>query len=78
MTMEEPYRQIAHNISLLIHVRLRDNTYCGGARVRFISEIRALTGAIESGRPVTHLVYQADDDGELAFFDPAWSHGGRS
>ncbi len=78
MTMEEAYRQIAHNISLLIHVRLRDNTYCGGARVRFISEIRALTGAIESGRPVTHLVYQADDDGELAFFDPAWSHGGRS
>lgn len=57
--MEEAYRQIAHNIHLLVHVRLVDDTWRGGARRRYVSEVRSLTGGLESGRPVTHLVYRA-------------------
>ena len=59
LTIEEAYRQIAHNIHLVIYVRLVDETWKGGTRRRFISEIRQLTRAIESGRPVTHLTYSA-------------------
>lgn len=59
LTIDEAYRQIAHNIHLLVHVRLVDDTWRGGTRSRHVSEVRLLTGAIESGRPVTHLVYRA-------------------
>ncbi len=59
LTMEEAYRQIAHNITLLVHVVLVDDTWRGGVRRRFISEIRQLTGAVEEGRPITHLTYSA-------------------
>jgi Flp pilus assembly CpaF family ATPase len=59
LTMEEAYRQIAHNITLLVHVVLVDDTWRGGVRRRFISEIRQLTGAVEQGRPITHLTYSA-------------------
>nr|WP_232505116.1 CpaF/VirB11 family protein [Acidipropionibacterium acidipropionici] len=59
MGMEEAYRQIAHNITLLVHVTLVDDTWRGGVRRRYVSEIRQLTGAMESGRPVTHLTYAA-------------------
>lgn len=59
LTMDEAYRQIAHNITLLVHVTLVDDTWRGGARHRYVSEIRQLTGAIEAGRPVTHLTYAA-------------------
>ena len=31
----------------------------GGTRRRYVSEIRQVTGAIESGRPVTHVTYHA-------------------
>lgn len=63
LTVEEAYRQIAHNISLLIHVAIVDDTWRGGQRRRFVSEVRQLTGALEGQRPTTHLVYRAAPDG---------------
>jgi pilus assembly protein CpaF len=59
LTIDEAYRQVAHNISLLIYVKLVDETWKGGVRRRYISEIRQATGALENGRPVTHLTYSA-------------------
>jgi pilus assembly protein CpaF len=59
LTVDEAYRQIAHNIALFVFVRLEDDTWKGGVRRRFVSEIRQVTRAIESGRPVTHLAYHA-------------------
>lgn len=67
LQMDEAYRQIAHNIDLLVHVSLTDETWRGGVRTRQISEIRALTGSMENGRPSTHLVYAA---GPTPFFQP--------
>ena len=61
--VDEAYRQIALNLHLLVHVRLVDDTWRGGVRRRFISEIRELTGAVENGRPVTHLAYATDEQG---------------
>lgn len=62
-----------------------DDTWRGGRRSRLVAEIRQLTGAIEGGRPVSHLVYSAatateperfhpdpDFADELAEFDHAW------
>ena len=84
-TVEEAFRQIAHHIHLLVYVRLVDDTWRGGRRTRLVAEIRQLTGAIEAGRPVTHLVYAAptattpavfhpdpEFAAELAEFDEAW------
>jgi type IV secretory pathway ATPase VirB11/archaellum biosynthesis ATPase len=59
LTIDEAYRQIAHNIHLLVYVRLLDETWKGGVRRRFVSEIRQVTRATENGRPVTHLTYSA-------------------
>jgi Flp pilus assembly CpaF family ATPase len=59
LSVEEAYRQIAHNIHLLIYVKLVDETWKGGTRRRYVSEIRQVTRAIENGRPVTHLSYSA-------------------
>jgi len=59
LTIDEAYRQIAHNMALFIYVRLEDETWKGGTRRRFVSEIRQVTGAIENARPVTHLTYSA-------------------
>lgn len=59
LTIEEAMRQIAHNISFIVHVQLEDNTWRGGVRQRYISEVRQLTGSIENNRPTTHLVYRA-------------------
>ena len=71
LTVEEAYRQIAHNISLFIYVRLVDETWKGGIRRRYISEIRQVTRAMENGRPVTHLTYTADgSSGQAAGFYP--------
>lgn len=84
LTVDEAYRQIAHHIHLLIHVRLVDNTWRGGRRTRTVAEIRQLTGGLESGRPVTHLCYRSGDGTEeylspdpalladLAPFTSAW------
>ncbi len=59
LTIDEAYRQVAHNIALFIYVRLVDETWKGGGRRRYIAEIRQATGALENGRPVTHLTYSA-------------------
>lgn len=59
LTIDEAYRQIAHNIHLLVYVRLLDETWRGGVRRRFVSEIRQVLRATENGRPVTHLTYSA-------------------
>ena len=59
LTIDEAYRQIAHNIHLFIYVRLLDETWKGGSRRRYVSEIRQVTRSIENGRPVTHLTYHA-------------------
>ncbi|MDN5771263.1 MAG: CpaF/VirB11 family protein [Microlunatus sp.] len=59
LSVDEAYRQIAHNIALFIFVKLEDETWKGGVRRRYVSEIRQVTRAIENGRPVTHLTYHA-------------------
>jgi len=59
VTIDEAYRQIAHNIHLFIYVRLLDETWKGGTRRRYVSEIRQVGRSIENGRPVTHLAYSA-------------------
>jgi type IV secretory pathway ATPase VirB11/archaellum biosynthesis ATPase len=59
LTIDEAYRQIAHNIHLFIFVKLVDESWKGGTRRRYVSEIRQITRAIEHGRPVTHLTYHA-------------------
>jgi pilus assembly protein CpaF len=63
LSVEEAYRQIAHNIHLFIYVKLVDETWKGGTRRRYVSEIRQVTRAIERGRPVTHLTYLATGTG---------------
>ncbi len=63
LSMDEAYRQIAHHLDLLVHVHLTDDTWRGGRRRRAVTEVRSLTGALEAGRPVTHLVYQAGPAG---------------
>lgn len=70
MTIEEAYRQIAHNITFLVHVTLVDDTWRGGTRSRHVTEIRQLTGATEGGRPVTHLTYRAAGPAGPAAFHP--------
>ncbi|MGV8907346.1 MAG: CpaF family protein [Propionicimonas sp.] len=69
LSIEEAYRQIAHHIHLLIHVRLVDDTWRGGRRTRAVAEIRQLTGGLEVGRPVTHLCYHSGAD-EVGRFSP--------
>jgi pilus assembly protein CpaF len=71
LSVEEAYRQIAHNIHLFVHVRLVDDAWRGGNRRRFVSEVRQVVGAIENGRPVTHLTYSAvSTPGQPAGFFP--------
>jgi Flp pilus assembly CpaF family ATPase len=73
LSVEEAYRQIAHNIHLFIYVKLVDETWKGGTRRRYVSEIRQVTRAIEHGRPVTHLTYHASGSGSqpAGFFPDA-------
>ena len=59
LTVEEALRQVAHNIHFIVHVILQDDAWRGGTRRRLVSEVRQLTGAVENGRPTTHLVYRA-------------------
>ncbi|MGD8216038.1 CpaF family protein [Aestuariimicrobium sp. Y1814] len=70
VTVEEAYRQIAHHLHFLVHVKLVDDTWRGGARTRYISEVRTLTGGLENGRPTTHLLYRADGPGRPALLHP--------
>lgn len=53
-----------------MHVKLVDDTWRGGARRRFVSEVRTLTGALEGGRPVTHLVYLAPEGANPGTYHP--------
>ena len=69
--VDEAMRQIAHHIGLIVHVVLRDDTWRGGMRRRFVSEVRQLTGSMEAGRPTTHLLYKASADGSPELFDPS-------
>jgi pilus assembly protein CpaF len=73
LSVEEAYRQIAHNIHLFIYVKLVDETWKGGMRRRYVSEVRQVTRAIEHGRPVTHLTYHASGAGSqpAGFFPDA-------
>jgi pilus assembly protein CpaF len=66
LSIDEAYRQIAHNIHLFIYVRLVDETWRGGTRRRYVSEIRQVTRSIENARPVTHLTYSASGTGTQA------------
>ncbi|GAA3622729.1 hypothetical protein GCM10022236_26400 [Microlunatus ginsengisoli] len=54
-----PLHLVQVSSHLLIFVTLSDETWKGGTRRRYVSEIRQVTSAIESGRPVTHLTYQS-------------------
>lgn len=71
LSVDEAYRQIAHNISLFVHVQLVDDTWRGGSRRRLVSEVREVTGGLESGRPVSHLTYSAGAPGQARVFDPS-------
>lgn len=67
----DAYRQIAHNIDFLVHVMLVDDTWQGGKRRRFVSEIRQLTGTFEGERPTSHLCYRSNGPGDPeTFFRP--------
>lgn len=70
LTIEEAMRQVAHNINFIVHVVLDDQTWRGGIRRRYISEIRQLTGSIEADRPTTHLVYRAATPSGAEIFQP--------
>ena len=54
-------------------MKLVDETWKGGTRRRYVSEIRQVTRAIEHGRPVTHLTYHATGTGSqpAGFFPDA-------
>jgi Flp pilus assembly CpaF family ATPase len=68
--IDEAYRQIAHNIGLIVHVCLVDDTWRGGVRRRFVDEIRQVTGGFENGRPITSLVYRTDEAGGDGMLNP--------
>lgn len=71
LSVAEAYRQIAHNIDLLVHVDLIDDTWRGGVRRRMVAEIRQLTGAVDGDRPATHLTYRVTPSAtEPAGFTP--------
>lgn len=71
LSVAEAYRQIAHHITLFIHVALIDETWRGGTRRRHVAEIRQVTGGMEGDRPTTHLTYLAEPTAtEPAGFHP--------
>ena len=71
LSIDEAYRQIAHNIDVFVHLTLVDDAWRGGVRGRYVSEIREVTGAIESDRPVTHLAFRDDRPDGGAQFQPS-------
>ncbi|MFT3888456.1 MAG: CpaF/VirB11 family protein [Arachnia sp.] len=70
LSIDDAMRQIAHHIDFVVHVTLQDDAWRGGARRRFVSEVRQLTGAIEADRPSTHLVYRAATATQPELFQP--------
>lgn len=69
VAISEAYHQIAHHLHLLVHVKLVDDTWRGGRRTRFVSEVQGITGGVENGRPVTHLTYRFEP-GQQPYFHP--------
>jgi Flp pilus assembly CpaF family ATPase len=67
VSVPEAYRQIAHHLGLVVHVRLEDNTWRGGRRTRYVDEVVELTGGLENNRPITHLLYQVSPDAQTQF-----------
>ncbi|MHA6513303.1 CpaF family protein [Tessaracoccus sp. Z1128] len=70
LSVEDAMHQIAHHLAFIVHVTLLDESWRGGTRHRFVSEVRQLTGAVEAGRPSTHLVYRAATATQPEFFQP--------
>ncbi|MBB1511000.1 CpaF family protein [Tessaracoccus sp. MC1679] len=70
LSVEDAMHQIAHHLNFIVHVTLRDDAWRGGTRVRFVSEVRQLTGSVEAGRPATHLVYRAATPTQPELFQP--------
>lgn len=70
MSLDDAFRQIAHHMDFIVHVTLQDDAWRGGARRRFVSEVRQLTGSVEAGRPSTHLVYRAGSATQPELFQP--------
>ncbi len=56
------YRQIAEHIDLIVQIELVDQSYAGGKRSRYISEIIAIEPG-EHGLPAVTDVFQPGDDG---------------
>lgn len=70
IAIPEALRLVSDHVDLIIHVELRDDTWRGGTRSRFVSEIRQLTGGMENGYPTTHLMYQAGSRSKPELFQP--------
>lgn len=70
MSLEDANRQIAHHMDFIVHVTLLDDSWRGGVRRRFVSEVRQLTGSMEGGHPSTHLVYRAATATQQELFQP--------
>ncbi len=70
LSVDDAMHQIAHHLHFIVHVNLQDDAWRGGARTRFVAEVRQLTGAVEGGRPVTHLVYRAATPTSAEVFQP--------
>ena len=72
ITVDEAYGQIASNLDLVVHVGLHDDTWRRGKRHRRINEVRHVTGGLENGRPITHVVYRAEHgpEGPAGFTPP--------
>jgi pilus assembly protein CpaF len=87
VTSQFAYRQIAHHIDLIVHVKFDDQTRSGGGRHRYISEVIELAPGEQDRVAVTDLFSPGPDgraiprtnpspellaDLERAGFDPAW------
>lgn len=70
LSVDDAMHQIAHHLHFIVHVTLQDDAWRGGVRTRYVSEVRQLTGAVEAGRPVTHLVYRAPGASGVEVFQP--------
>jgi len=51
------YRQVANGVDFVVYVTMIDETGIGGRRHRFVSHVMEVTGAGESGRPATNVIF---------------------
>jgi Flp pilus assembly CpaF family ATPase len=56
------YRQIAEHIDLIVQIEMRDDSYTGGKRLRFVNEIIAIEPG-EHGMPAITDVFRPGPDG---------------